>query len=95
MKLKNLTLLFTPKSNFLGKLLKSEDFFIVTFDDSFYWSKQFTISDNNELPILILRGLTSGLELFRTTLFILRLSVFISINLELYNGISLLIRRLE
>ena len=67
-KLNNLTLLFNPKLTFLGILLKILEFFILTFDDSFNWSKQFMVSDNNEFPIFILRGLTSGLELFRTIL---------------------------
>ena len=67
-KLINLTFLFNGKLTCLGILFKIGDFVILTFDDSFNWSKQFMISASNELPIFIISGLTFGLELLRTIL---------------------------
>ena len=93
--LKNLTLLFKPNLTFFVIVLEKPEFFIVTFDDSVNWSKQFIVSDNNELPIFKVNGFTFGLELLRTILWIWRLSAFISINLDLYIGISFLIKRFE
>ena len=58
MKLKNLDLFFTPNLTFLGILLDKPVFLILTFDDSFNWSKQFIVSDNNELPIFKINGFT-------------------------------------
>ena len=86
MKLKNLTFLFNPNLNFLAIILDASVFFIITFDDSFNWSKQLMVSDNNELPIFKINGFTFGLELLRTILWICRLSAFISINLDSYTG---------
>ena len=82
MKLKNLTLLFNPKLNFLGMLVGISVFFILTFGDSINWSKQFMVSESNELPIFRTKGFTFALELFRTILCLWRLSAFISINLD-------------
>ena len=95
MKLKNLTLFFNLNLTFLGILIDKPAFFILTFDDSFNWSKQFMVSDNNELPIFKIKGFIFGLELFRTILCTWRLSAFISINLDSYTGSLFLIRRFE
>ena len=95
MKFKNFALLFNLNLKFLGKLLNLTVFLILTFDDSFNWSKQLMMSDNNELPISNINGFTFGLELLRTILWMWRLSAFISIYLDSYNGISFLIRRFE
>ena len=43
-KLKNLTFLFNPNLNFLGMLVGIPVFIILTFGDSFNWSKQFIVS---------------------------------------------------
>ena len=67
-KFKNLPLLFNPNITFLGILLDVQFFFILTFDDSFNWSKQLIVSDNNELLIFKISGFTFGLELLRTIL---------------------------
>ena len=91
MKLKNLPFLFNPNLNFLGMLVVISAFLILTFGDSFNWSKQFMVSESNELPIFKTKGFTFGLELFRTILCVWRLSAFISINLDSYIGISFLI----
>ena len=95
MKLKNLTLLFNPNLTFLEILFDKLVLFILTFDDSFNWSKQFIVSVNNEFPIFKIYGFTFGLELFRTILCRWRLSAFISINLDSYIGISFFIKRFE
>ena len=63
-------------------LVGISDFFNRTFGDSFNWSKQFMVSESNELPIFKIKGFTFGLELLRTTLCMCRLSAFISINLD-------------
>ena len=80
--MKNLIFLFDPNLNFLGMLAVISLFFILTFGDSFNWSKQFMVSESNELPILKTNGFTFGLELLSTILCIRRLSAFISINLD-------------
>jgi len=95
MKLKNLTLLFNPNLKFLGILLVTSIFFILTFGDSFNWSKQFMVSESNELPIFRTKGFTFGLELLRTILCMWRLSAFISIYIDSYIGISFLTKRFE
>ena len=69
--------------------------FIFTFGDSFNWSKQFMVSESNELPIFKTKGFTFGLELLRTKVCMWRWSAFISMNYDLYIGISLLIKRFE
>ena len=91
--MKNLTFLLNPNFNFLGILLVISVFFILTFGDSFNWSKQFIVSESNEFPIFKINGFTLGLELLRTILCKWRLSAFISINLDSYIGISFLIKR--
>ena len=93
--MKNFTFLFNPNLNFLGILLGTSVFFILTFGDSFNWSKQFIVSESNELPIFNTKGFTFGFELLRTTLCMWRLSAFISIYLDSYIGISFLIKRFE
>ena len=67
--MKNLTLMLGMDLKFFGWRSKMADFFIITFDDSFNWSKQFIVSDNNALPILIVSGLTLDLELLRSLLY--------------------------
>ena len=93
--MKNLAFLFNLKLNFFGILVGTSVFFILTFGDSFNWSKQFMVSESNELPIFKTKGFTFGLELLRTILCMWRLSASISINLDSYNGISFLIKRFE
>ena len=68
MRFENLALYFNPNFIFLEILLDKSLVFILTFDDSFNWSKQFMVSDNNELPIFKVNGFTFGLELLRTIL---------------------------
>ena len=68
MRFENLALLLNPNFIFLEILLDKLVVFIVTFDDSFNWSNQFMVSDNNELPIFKVKGFTFGLELLRTIL---------------------------
>ena len=63
-----LTLFFSENLTCLGIFLNMPELFILIFDDSFNWSKQFMISDSNELPIFKINGCTSGLELLRTIL---------------------------
>ena len=46
-KLKNLTFLFNPNFNVFGILVVVYIFFILTFGDSFNWSKQFMVSESN------------------------------------------------
>jgi len=94
-KLKNLTFLFNPNLNFLGILVNISVFFIITFEDSFNWSKQFMVSESKEFPIFKINGFTFGLELLRTILCIWRFSAFMSINLDSYNGILFFIKRFE
>ena len=93
--MKNLTFLFNPNFNFFGILVGVSVFFILTFGDSFNWSKQFMVSESNELPIFKTKGFTFALELLRTILCMWRLSAFISINLDSYIGISFLIKKFE
>ena len=95
MKFKNLFLLIKPNLIFLEILLGTSVFFILTFGDSINWSKQFMVSESNELPIFKIKGFTFGLELLRTILCLCRLSAFISINLDSYNGISLFIKKFD
>ena len=61
--MEKLTLLYNLNLEFIEIFFKKTDFLILTLDDSFNWSKQFMISDNKELLIFIINGLTSGLEL--------------------------------
>jgi len=80
--LKKLSFLFNPNLNFLGMLVGISVFFIITFGDSFNWSKQFMVSESNVLPIFRTKGFTFALELLRTILCMWRLSAFMSINLD-------------
>ena len=68
MKLKNATLLNNANLTFLGIPLDIYILFVLTFDDSFNWSKQFMVSESNELPIFKNNGFTFFLELLRTIL---------------------------
>ena len=95
MKLKNLTLFCNPNLTFLGILFGTSVVFNLTFGYSINWSKQFMVSESNELPIFKIKGFTFGLELFRTILCMWRLSAFISINLDSYIGVSFLIKKFE
>ena len=58
MRFEKWVLLFNPNFIFLEILLDKSLVFILTFDDSFNWSKQFMVSDNNELPIFKVNGFT-------------------------------------
>ena len=66
--MKNLAFLISPNLNFFGMLVGISVFFILTFGDSFNWSKQFIVSESNELPIFKTKGFTFGFELLRTIL---------------------------
>ena len=68
MVLNNLALFFKLNVKFLVLLLGTSVFLILTFGDSFNWSKQFIVSESNELPIFRTNGFTFGLVLLRTIL---------------------------
>ncbi len=60
MRFENLALLLNPNFILLEILLDKSVVFTLTFDDSFNWSKQLMVSDNNELPIFKVNGFTFG-----------------------------------
>ena len=61
-KLKNITLLFNLNLNFLGMFVGISVFFILTFGDSFNWSKQFIVS--NYIPKKRRFGLKNKVKFF-------------------------------